>query len=92
MKHVGKPSKSAMKRVAVKSDIPNAPMDFEGFIQHGEPDKFTAQTVNGTAKWCGTGWNRDGRGGWAAGSFSQHSPQVELWPTWLPGRSNRTGE
>ena len=93
MDHVGKKnSKGKIIGGMVKSDIPHTSMDFESLIEHGEPEKFTAQTPNGTAKWAGTGWNAPGRAGWAAGSFTNNSPQLEPMPTRPPGRSNRTGE
>jgi hypothetical protein len=69
-------------------------LDFEKMIDAGEnPKGFTAQTCNGTAHWKGTGWNRDGRGGWAAGCWGPGSEE-QLSPdaTRPSGRSNRTGE
>jgi hypothetical protein len=59
-------------------------MNFEGMIKKGEnPDGFTAQTNNGTARAMGTGWNK--REPWS-------SPEVEPDPTRPAGRNNRTGE
>lgn len=56
-------------------------LNFEKLID--KSDQFKAQTVNGTALWKGTGWNRS----------SEHPmPQLEPFPTWRAGRSNRTGE
>ena len=59
-------------------------MNFEDMIEHGAPAEFTAQTVNGTAKWAGTGWNQ-------SYDFGAR-PQAEPRPAWPKGRSNRTGE
>ena len=78
-----------------KTDIPKLKLDFEEMIGQGEldgPDGFQAQTVNGTAHWRGTGWNSPGRAGWAAGSFTNSSPELEPGPTHPSGRSNRTAE
>jgi hypothetical protein len=62
----------------------NRRMDFEALIQDGEnPQGMTAQTVNGTAHWQGTGWNKD---------YDWQQPQLEPDPTRPAGRSNRTGE
>ena len=59
-------------------------LDFEKLIAKGEnPNGFTAQTANGTARWKGEGWNRD---------EPWNSPQVEPGPTRPAGRSNRTAE
>ena len=62
-------------------------LDFENMIRDGEnPKGFTAQTVNGTAHWQGTGWN-------GPGFFEEwEQPQLEPRPVWPAGRSNRTGE
>ena len=79
-----------------RSDIPKTKLDFEKMIGGGEmglpdaPDGFQAQTVNGTARWRGVGWNANGRGGWAAGSFDY--VDVEKDKTRPSGRSNRTAE
>lgn len=77
-----------------KTDIPKMKIDFEKMIGEGEnPKGFTAQTVNGTSHWCGTGWNRNGRGGWAAQDYCWGGEE-QLTPdaTRPSGRSNRTGE
>ena len=80
-----------------RSDIPKTKLDFEKMIGGGElglpdaPDGFQAQTVNGTARWRGTGFNKSGRGGWAAQS-PWSMPEVEPDATRPAGRSNRTGE
>ena len=43
-----------------KDTIPKLKIDFEKLIAKGENAKgFTSQTANGTARWRGTGWNRD---------------------------------
>ena len=49
------------------------------------PNGFTAQTANGTAKATGTGWNRQF-------NYYYNWPQVPPGGPWQPGRSNRTGE
>ena len=74
-------------------------MDFEKMIGRGElgapdaPDGFQAQTPNGTARWRGTGWNKSGRGGWAANDCCWgDGAEVEPDATRPAGRSNRTGE
>ena len=69
-------------------------MDFENLIGDGENAKgFTAQTPNGTAHWKGTGWNKNGRGGWAANDCCWgDGAEVEPDATRPAGRSNRTGE
>ena len=68
--------------MARKPEQPN--MNFEKLIERGEnPQGFTAQTCNGTARWKGTGWNKS----W---DFSQ--PELEPDATRRAGRSNRTGE
>ena len=60
------------------------PLNFEKMLHRGEnPRGFTAQTPNGTAKWKGTGWNRQ---------FNYEQEQVEPKGPWRGGRSNRTGE
>jgi hypothetical protein len=64
-----------------RSDIPRV-MNFERMIDKGG-DEFTAQTANGTAKWRGTGWNKE---------YEWSRPQVEPDATRPAGRSNRTGE
>jgi hypothetical protein len=67
-------------------EMPNqSTIDFVGMVQHGG-DEFTAQTCNGTAKWRGTGWNRERE--------TPAEPQVrpKALSPWLPGNSNRTGE
>ena len=75
-----------------RTDIPKMKIDFEKMIGDGEnPQGFTAQTPNGTAHWKGTGWNRGGRGGWAAQN-PWSGPQIEPDATRPNGRSNRTGE
>ena len=69
-------------------------MDFEKLIAHGEldgVDGFRAQTVNGTSFWKGTGFNKNGRGGWAAQPYCC-GDQVEPDATRPSGRSNRTAE
>lgn len=59
-------------------------MNFESLIQKGEnPSGFRAETVNGTAHWSGTGWNKD---------YDWSRPQLEPDATRPVGRSNRTGE
>jgi len=59
-------------------------MNLEKIIGDGEnPKGFTAQTVNGTAHWRGTGWNK---------AYDWEMQQVEPGPTRPEGRSNRTGE
>ena len=59
-------------------------VDFEKLIGRGEnPNGFTAQTANGTAKWRGTGWNCQ---------YDWTQEQVMPDPTRPAGRSNRTGE
>ena len=76
-----------------KSDIPKLKLDFEKMIGEGENAKgFTAQTANGTARWHGTGWNKNGRGGWSAGGYCGDGQQLEPDATRPTGRSNRTGE
>lgn len=75
-----------------KTDMPSMKLDFEKMIENGGGSEFTAQTPNGTAHWKGTGWNKDGRGGWAAQSWNGCSPQLEPDATRRSGRSNRTGE
>lgn len=69
-------------------------MDFEKLIGQGEnPKGFTAETCNGTSKWKGTGWNKNGRGGWAAQDCCWgDGAQLEPDATRPAGRSNRTGE
>lgn len=66
--------------------------DFEGMIGKGEmgqkgafppADGFQAQTVVGTARATGTGWNI---------SPQWDSPELPPDPTRPAGRSNRTGE
>lgn len=80
-----------------RSDIPKTKLDFEKMIGGGEmglpdaPDGFQAQTVNGTARWRGKGWNANGRGGWAGGGCCDWT-DVEKDTTRPSGRSNRTGE
>ena len=62
-------------------------MDFEGLIAKGEmagPSGFKSQTVNGTAHWSGSGWNRDYDWG--------PKEQVEATGPWSGARTNRTGE
>lgn len=54
-------------------------LEFEPLIR----EEFVAQTVNGTSKPWGTGWNRT-----SPISFDELPPA----PTWPGGRSNRTGE
>lgn len=62
-------------------------LDFEKMIQRGENLKgasgFQAQTVNGTAYWKGSGWNRNE-------PWSQ--PELPPDATRPEGRNNRTGE
>lgn len=59
-------------------------MKFEDMIEAGENEKgFTAQTVNGTSHWKGTGWNR---------VYNSEQSQCPEGPTWPGGRNNRTGE
>ena len=62
-------------------------LDFEKLIAKGENPKgaggFLAQTVNGTASWRGTGWNKSEPCDW---------PQVAPDMTRPSGRNNRTGE
>lgn len=57
-------------------------LDFEKMIDKGG-DQFTAQTANGTAKWKGTGWNKD---------YDWQREQLPPDPTRPEGRNNRTGE
>ena len=60
-------------------------LDFEKAIAPAEaPGGFTAQTANGTARYEGTGWNRDYQWG--------TRPQVAPFGPWQPGNSNRTCE
>ncbi len=63
-------------------------IDFEKMIARGEnkngKDGFLSQTVNGTAEWAGTGWNRDYDWG--------RQPQAPEDGAWQEPRSNRTGE
>jgi hypothetical protein len=62
----------------------SAGMDFEKAYAAGEnPLGFTAQTVNGTAHYRGTGWNRDQP--WSSEQISPAGP-------WKDGDSNRSGE
>ena len=61
-------------------------MDFEKMIAKGEgegPDGFCAETVNGSAYWRGTGWNRQ---------MTWERPQAPEGGAWQGGRNNRTGE
>lgn len=60
-------------------------MDFERLIEKGEnPLGFTSQTVNGSAHYEGTGWNK---------MRPMSAPEVEPGGAWKGGRySNRTGE
>lgn len=61
-------------------------LDFEAMIQDGElagTNGFVSQTPNGSAMWCGEGWNR--LEPWT-------SEQVVPDKTRPAGRSNRTGE
>jgi hypothetical protein len=72
-------------------------MDFERAIGRGEnPLGLTAQTVNGTAHWRGTGWNRDGPNYGVipdrAPAWTSPDHQVRPDATRPDGRSNRTGE
>ena len=68
----------------VKSPSQRLSIDFEKIIGRGEnPNGFTAQTPNGTARWRGTGWNKLNPTNW---------PQVDSDPVRPAGRSNRTGE
>lgn len=57
-------------------------LDFEKMIDKGG-DQFTAQTANGTAKWKGTGWNKD---------YDWQREQLPPDATRPEGRNNRTGE
>ncbi|MDE2096656.1 MAG: hypothetical protein KGL39_05360 [Patescibacteria group bacterium] len=81
----------------VETDLGREKLDLEGLIGKGEmdgPDGFKAQTNNGTAYWKGTGWNKNGFGGWSGNSNFYGYGQEELPAdsTRRPGRSNRTGE
>jgi len=63
----------------------NDKMKWEDLIQNGEnPKGLTAQTVNGTAHWHGTGWNQRGE--------QYTMEQIEPVPTASGARTNRTGE
>jgi len=63
----------------------NDKMEWESLIENGEnPQGFTAQTANGTAKWHGTGWNQR--------AYDYTMEQMEPSPVAPGGRSNRTGE
>ena len=80
-----------------QSDQPKLRIDFEGLIAKGEmrgSGGFQAQTANGTARWRGAGWNKDGRGGWDGNSnfWGYDSPELTPDATRRAGRSNRTGE
>lgn len=63
----------------------NDKMKWEKLIDKAGPNDFIAQTVNGSARWCGTGWNQ-------VPEYWNTSPQVEPMPVRPAGRSNRTGE
>lgn len=66
-----------------KDTTPNL-MEWEKLLHAGEnPKGFTAQTCNGTAKFAGTGWNRQ---------FGCEQEQLVPEGPWKAGRSNRTGE
>lgn len=58
-------------------------MHWEDLIEKGGPNEFRAETVNGSARWAGTGWNQE----WCY--KPQQAEPKAVWPT---GRSNRTGE
>ena len=61
-------------------------MEFDKLIAKGEnPDGFTAQTVNGTAKATGTGHNRQP-------NWPLPTPQDPEGGAWQNPNSNRTGE
>lgn len=69
--------------VKAKGNIRN----LESFIKDGEKDGtggFVSQTVNGSGRYIGTGWDKD----WDWGT----SPEVEPGGAWQPGRSNRGNE
>lgn len=63
----------------------NDKMHWESIIEKSGPDDFIAQTVNGSTRWKGTGWNQ-------VPPDWNTSPQVPPMPTRPAGRSNRTGE
>lgn len=74
-------------------DSPYASIDgpsFPGMMsddpaRYGPPaDGFVAQTVNGTARATGTGWNQE--------NWDFTEPQRMPGPTNPKGRNNRTGE
>ena len=59
--------------------------DLESLYMAGEnPQGFTAETVNGTAHWNGTGWNRQ--------PDEPKMPQAKTGGAWQGKRSTRTGE
>ena len=68
-----------------RDTMPNL-MRFDRLVHKGEnPNGFTAQTCNGTAKDFGTGWNKQWNWGGADMQVTPSGP-------WKAGRSNRTGE
>ena len=72
------------KDESIRRDTMPDLFEFEKLIGKGEnPKGFTAQTCNGTAKYQGTGWNKD---------FDWERPQLAPDRTRPAGRTNRTGE